>query len=148
MTLIPKHDQNFKVPEVQKTYLYLWEEKKQSSEGKINLLCMHKYTIALYTFIQGFPCGSTGKGSACNVGDLGSIPGLGRSPGKGKGYPVQYSGLENSMDCIVHGVAKSQKQLSDFHFHIHSITLQKKKNSKDVPGFRIFYSRSYRGERS
>ena len=49
--------------------------------------------------------------SACNAGDLGLIPGLGRSPGEGKGYPLQYSGLENSMDCIVHGVAKSQTQL-------------------------------------
>ena len=55
-----------------------------------------------------FPCGSTGKESTCNVGDLGSIPGLGRSPGEGKGYPLLYSGLENSTDCIVHGVAKSQ----------------------------------------
>ena len=53
-------------------------------------------------------CGSAGKESACNVGDLGSIPGLGRSRGEGKGYPLQYSGLENSMDCIVHGVAKSR----------------------------------------
>ena len=44
----------------------------------------------------GFPCGSAGKESACNVGDLDSIPGLGRSPGEGKGYPLQYSGLENS----------------------------------------------------
>ena len=66
--------------------------------------------------LKGFPCGSVGKESACHVGDLGSIPGLGRSPGQGKGYPLQYSGLENSMDCIVHGVAKSQTQLSDFHF--------------------------------
>ena len=49
--------------------------------------------------------------------DLGSIPGLGRSPGEGKGYPLWYSGLENSMDCIVHRVAKSQTRLSDFHFH-------------------------------
>ena len=54
-----------------------------------------------------FPCGLAGKESACNVGDLSSIPGLGRSPREGKGYPLQYSGLENSMDCIVHGVAKS-----------------------------------------
>ena len=46
-------------------------------------------------------CGLAGEESACNVGDLGSIPGLGRSPVKGKGYPFQYSGLENSMDCIV-----------------------------------------------
>ena len=49
------------------------------------------------------------------MGDLGSIPGLGRSPGEGKGYPLQYSGLENSIDCIVHGVAKSWAQLSYFH---------------------------------
>ena len=56
----------------------------------------------------GFPGGSAGKESACNVGDLGSIPGLRRSPGEGKGYPLQYSGLENSMDCIVYGVAKSR----------------------------------------
>ena len=60
----------------------------------------------------GFPCGSAGKESACNVGDLGLIPGLGRSAGEGNGYPLQYSGLENSMDCIVHGVAKSQTRLS------------------------------------
>ena len=65
----------------------------------------------------GFPGGSEVKASACNVGDLSSIPGLGRSPGEGKGYPVQCSGLENSMDCIVHGVAKSRTQLSDCHFH-------------------------------
>ena len=65
---------------------------------------------------QGFKCGSAGKESACNAEDLGSIPGLGRSPGEGNSYPLQYSGLENSMDCIVHGVAKNQTQLSDFHF--------------------------------
>ena len=64
----------------------------------------------------GFLCGSAGKVHVCNVGDLGSIPGLGRSPGEGKGYPIQYSGLENSMDCIVHGITKGQTQLSDFHF--------------------------------
>ena len=55
----------------------------------------------------GFPCGSAGKEYACNPGDLGSIPGLERSPGEGKGYPLQYSGLENSMNCIVHRVAES-----------------------------------------
>ena len=64
----------------------------------------------------GFPCGSAGKESICNAGDLSSIPGLGRSPGEGKGYPLQYSGLENSMDCIVHGVTKSRTWLSNFHF--------------------------------
>ena len=64
----------------------------------------------------GFPCRSAGKESTCNVGDLGSIPGLGKSPGEGKGYPLQYSGLENFTDCIVHAVAKSWTRLSDFHF--------------------------------
>ena len=66
--------------------------------------------------IFGLPCGSAGKEYACNAGDLGSIPGLGRSPGEGKGYPLQYSGLENSTDCIVHGFTKGWTQLSDFHF--------------------------------
>ena len=73
--------------------------------------------------VKGFPCGSLGKESTCNAGDLGTIPGLGISPTEGKGYPLQYSGLENSMDCIVHGVAKSQKQLSNFHFHIHELII-------------------------
>ena len=64
----------------------------------------------------GFPCGSAGKESICNAGDLGLIPGLGRSPGEWKGYPLQYSGLEKFMDCIVHGVVKSWTWLNDFHF--------------------------------
>ena len=63
---------------------------------------------------------SAGKESACIVGDPGSIPGLGRSPGEGKGYPLQYSGLENSMDCTVHGLTKSQTRLSDDHFYFHT----------------------------
>ena len=63
---------------------------------------------------KGFPCGSAGKESARNAGDLGSIPGLGRSPGEGKGCLLQYSGLENPMDCVVHGVAKSHPALSGF----------------------------------
>ena len=60
--------------------------------------------------------GSAGKESACNVGDLGSVHGLGRSPGEGKGYPLQYSALEIIMNCIVRGVTKSQTWLSNFHF--------------------------------
>ena len=55
----------------------------------------------------GFPDSSVGKESACSAGDPGSILGSGRSPGEGTGYPLQFSGLENSMDCIIHGVAKS-----------------------------------------
>ena len=71
----------------------------------------------LISFRTGFLCGSAGKEFTCNAGDPGLIPGLGRSPGKGKGYPLQYSGLENFMNCIVHGVAKSRPLLSDFYFH-------------------------------
>ena len=67
-------------------------------------------------FSSGSPGGSAGKESACNEGDLGSIPGSGRSPGEGNSYPLWYFGLENSMDCIVHGVPKSRTRLSDFHF--------------------------------
>ena len=73
--------------------------------------------------LKGFPGGSDGKESACKAGDLGSVPGSGRSPGEAKGYPLQYSCLDNFMDkgawqAIVHGVTKSQTQLSDFHFHL------------------------------
>ena len=63
----------------------------------------------------GFPGGSAGKELACNAVDLGLIPGLGRFPGEGKGYALQYSGLENSMDCTIHGVTKSQTGPSNFH---------------------------------
>jgi len=65
----------------------------------------------------GFPCGSAGKESSCDAGDLDLILGLGRSPREGKGYPLQYSGLGNSRDCIAHGVGKRGTGLSDVHFH-------------------------------
>ena len=74
----------------------------------------------------GFSYGSAGKESACIVGDLSSIPGLGRSPGEGKGYPVQYSGLENSMDYIVSGVTKSRTRLRGFHLEERGIEHQRK----------------------
>ena len=64
---------------------------------------------------MGFHDSPVGKESSCNAGHLGSVPGLGRSSGEGKGYPLQYSGLENSTECIVRGVTKSRTQLSDFH---------------------------------
>ena len=70
-----------------------------------------------------FPCGSAGKESACNAGDPVSIPGKIELNEEGKGYPLQYSGLENSTDCIVHGVAKSRTRLSDFHFRFQSPSL-------------------------
>ena len=64
---------------------------------------------------EGFSCAQLVKKSSGNAGDLGLIPGLRRSPGEQKGYPLQYSGLENSMDYIVHGVTKSWTRLSDLH---------------------------------
>ena len=75
--------------------------------------------------LSGFPSGSEGKASACNAGDLGSIPGSGISPGRGNGNPLQYSCLENSMDreawqALVHWVAKSRTRLSDFTFPLSS----------------------------
>ena len=64
-----------------------------------------------------FPDSSVSEKSTCNAGYPGSITGLGRFPRERKGYPLQYSGLDNSMDCISHGVAKNWTQLTDFHFH-------------------------------
>ena len=78
--------------------------------------------MATHSSILGFLGGSAGKESACNAGNLGSISGLGGSPEEEKGYLLQYSGLENFMDCIVHGVAKSRTQLSDFHFWSQVVT--------------------------
>ena len=89
-----------------------YSESKQYSHLRDTSIFLYRLPFS----ILGFPCGSAGKESTCNVRDLGSIPGLGRSPGERKGYPLQYSGLENSMDCIVHGVAKRWTRLSDFHF--------------------------------
>ena len=70
----------------------------------------------LFNLEKGFPNSSVGKESTCNAGEPGSIPGLGRFAREGISYPLQYSGLENSMDCIVHGVAKSRTRLRDFDF--------------------------------
>ena len=79
---------------------------------------IHMYSLGVNFFghraFKGFPGDSVGKESPCNAGDLGFIPR--RSPGEGKGYPLQYYGLENSMDCIVNGVTKSWTLLSNFHF--------------------------------
>ena len=83
-----------------------------------------EYFFGENAFVLSFPGGSAGKESACSVGDLGSIPGLGRSPGEENGYPLQYSDLENSMDCILHGVAKSWTHVSDFHTEGNLITLE------------------------
>ena len=83
------------------------------TQSKLNsfILKLNSFMLELYIpagiLKSGFPCGSALKESACNVGDLGSLPGLGRSPGEGKVYPLQCSGLENSMDYIIHGSTKS-----------------------------------------
>ena len=86
-----------------------------SFDGQVGKIHWRKDSLPTPVFL-GFPGGSAGKEPTCNAGDLGSIPGLGRSPGEGKGYPLQYSGLENSMDCMVNGVANSWTRLSNFHF--------------------------------
>ena len=102
-----------------------------SKNSKIILMCIWilKSDYRFFFLLNGsfggtgFPDSSLGKESTCNAGGPGSIPGLGRCPGEGKGYPLQYSGLENSMDCIVDGVAKSWTQLSNLHLNsaIHAI---------------------------
>ena len=78
------------------------------------------WKLQIKLLFVGFSGGSDSKESACNEGDLGLIPGLGRTPGEGKDYPLQYSGLENSMHCIVHGITKSRTQLSNFHFQTYN----------------------------
>ena len=91
-----------------------WRGRRKGLESRVTRFF---YLVSAW-HIWGFPCGSAGKESACSAGDLGLSPGLERSPGKGKGDPLQYSGLENSMHYIVHGVAKSWTRLSKFHWHI------------------------------
>ena len=101
---IPMAQQAKKLPEV-------WEPWAPSLGGEVPL---EKGETA-HSSILGHPRGSAGKEATHSVGALGSIPGSGRSPGEGRGSPPQYSGLENPMDCRVHGVTKSQTRLSDFH---------------------------------
>ena len=103
------------------TFIHL-QCRRPQFDSWVKKICWRRGWLPTPVFL-GFPCGSAGKESTCKVGDLGSIPGLGRSPGDGNGYPLQYSSLENSMDCIVHGVTKSQTQLSDFHFRLHSFAI-------------------------
>ena len=98
--------------------------KRPQFDSWVRKICWRRDKLPTLVFL-GFPCGSAGKESTCNMGHLGSIPGLGRSPGEGKGYPLQYSGLENFTDCIVHGVAKSWKQVSDFQFQYKKYTSMK-----------------------
>ena len=96
--------------------LWVWLLYVPHISEVIQLLSFWYCLISFSIIPSRFPGSSAGKESACNAGDLGLIRGLGRSPGEWKGYPLQNSGLENSMDCIVHGVTKSQTPLSNFHF--------------------------------
>ena len=95
-----------KVVRVGKSVLFLIPRGKAFSFSPLSMMLSNEFAI--------LPCGSAAIESTCNVWDLGSIPGLARFPGEGNIYPLQYSGLKNSMDCIVHGVTKSQTWLSKF----------------------------------
>ena len=101
-------------------------------------MCWRRDKLPTPVFLD-FLCDSAGKESTCNEGDLGLIHGFGRSPAEGKGYPLQYSGLENSMDYIVHGVTKSRTRLSDFCFHyLFKVSISRKSPDKDVErGLRV-----------
>ena len=101
------HSQQWKAKSVQMSTLATFIQHSFGSPS-----CSNQRRKIIIIIIKGI---QTGKESTCNARDLGSIPGLGRSPGEGNGYPPQYSDLENSMDCRVHGVAKSWTWLSNFH---------------------------------
>ena len=94
-----------------------------SGDGKSSHKAWQEEDDLWLGLVSDFPGGSDGKASAYNVGDPGSIPGSGRSPGEGNGNPLQYSCLENPMEggawwATVHGVAKSRTRLSNFTFHL------------------------------
>ena len=122
---------NLRLTQVENKTINIASEAKWTIDTIANITGRISYVLILYLLSECsqsdlwfwltpiyFPCGSAGVESACNVGDLGSILGLGRSLGEGKGYPLQHSGLENSMNCIVRGVAKSWTRLSDFYIYI------------------------------
>ena len=92
-----------------------WEDSNPRFQSWVGKIWWRRDRLPTPVFLS-LSYSSAGKEPACSVGDLGSILGLGRSPAEGKGNSLQYSGLGNSMDCIVHGVTKSQTQLSDFRF--------------------------------
>ena len=112
----------FPVAQLVKKKIHLLHCNRPQFDSWVGKIPWRRDRLPTQVFL-GFPCGSADKEPACNDGDLGSIPGLGRSPGEGKGYPLQYSGLENT----VHGVAKSQTQQSNFHFN--SFLLRKNSSS-------------------
>ena len=99
----------------------VWELRSHMLHGAVKKKKKTKTTPFLLKTIWhaslGFPCGSAGKESPCNEGDLDLISRQERSPGEEEGYPFQYSGLENSMNCDNHGVATNRTRMCDFHFH-------------------------------
>ena len=118
-------------------FLVMWEAPKVerfhiSDSRPQNTHSIHRSTVwpchlhsqmsirGMFPSHTGFPSSLAGKESTCNAGHPSSIPGLGRSSGEGNSYPLQFSVLENSMDCVVHRVTKSGTRLSDFHFHFPS----------------------------
>ena len=92
-----------------------WQSRRPGFNSSVQKIAWRRDRLPISVCLD-YPGGSAGKELTCSAEDLGSIPGLGRSPGEGKGYPLQYSGLDNSMNCVVHGAAKSWTGLSDFHF--------------------------------
>ena len=103
---------------------------------RVRKIRWRRHRLPIPVFL-GFPFGSVRKESACNVGDLGSIPGLGRSPREGKGYPLQYSGLENSMNCIFHGITKNRTRPSAFHFTLTLSNLLSSRSLKTAGGISV-----------
>ena len=116
-------------------YLWLWPYLEIESD--VIKTRIKKDHPGLGMVLNGFPGGSDGKASACSMGDPGSIPGSGRSPGEGNGNPLQYSCLENSMDggalwTTVHGVTKSRTGLSDFtSLHLNPISMSSEEDGKE-----------------
>ena len=106
----------------------------------------HKY---IYIYIYGLPWQISWQRScksACNAGNLGSIPELGRSPGEVNSYPLQYSGSENSMDCIVHGVAKSQLQRVTFIFTFTLLYIKQISNKQSIRNPTQYFVITYKGK--
>ena len=110
-------------------HTYVWTHRICSTEKylKVNsglwviMIFQCKLNLSQRIYIWGFPGGSAGKESTCSVGNLGLIPGLGRSPGEGKGYPLQYSSLENSMDSTVHWLSHKESDTTEWLSLTHSV---------------------------
>ena len=115
-------------------------QQKWQEEGR---WCLCNLKVILCS-IHSFPGGSDGKESACNAGDLGLIPGSGRSPGEGNGNPLQYSCLENLIDrgawqAMVHGVTNSWTQLSKWHFHFSLLCSSRRENTDAKEGLKLVF---------